>query len=150
MCRYSYVVVFQTSYAKIGIGICWDQWFPECARALVLQGAEILLYPTAIGSEPKDETKDSKSHWQLVMQGHSAANMVPIIAANRIGREVIEESDITFYGSSFITNGCGEVIASADRVSELILTADLNLDQFSKDRSTWYTTYLMSRVTYNS
>lgn len=90
--------VFQTSFGVIGVGICWDQWFPECARAMVLQGAEILLYPTAIGSEPTNPTYDSSGHWTRTMQGHAAANMVPVVASNRIGTETFAQSSITFYG----------------------------------------------------
>lgn len=90
--------VFNTRYAKIGIGICWDQWFPETARCLALQGAELLFFPTAIGSEPADPTYYSTAHWQTVMLGHAAANIVPVIASNRIGTEVFDQSQITFYG----------------------------------------------------
>ncbi|PIN00479.1 N-carbamoylputrescine amidase [Handroanthus impetiginosus] len=110
--------VFQTKFAKIGVGICWDQWFPEAARAMVLQGAEILLYPTAIGSEPQDEGLDSRDHWKRVMQGHAGANVVPLVASNRIGKEIIQtehgKSEITFYGNSFIAGPTGELIAAAD------------------------------------
>ncbi len=91
--------VFNTRYAKIGIGICWDQWFPETARCLALQGAELLFFPTAIGSEPADPTYNSAAHWQTVMLGHAAANIVPVIASNRIGTEVFDQSQITFYGN---------------------------------------------------
>jgi N-carbamoylputrescine amidase len=90
--------VFSTRYGKIGVAICWDQWFPEAARSMVLQGAEILLYPTAIGSEPEATGYSSCAHWQAAMIGHSAANMVPVVASNRIGKEVFEKSEITFYG----------------------------------------------------
>lgn len=92
--------VFSTRYAKIGIGICWDQWFPETARCLVLQGAELLFFPTAIGSEPTDPTYHSAAHWETTMLGHAAANMVPVIASNRIGTETFEHSEITFYGKA--------------------------------------------------
>ncbi|KAI4304752.1 hypothetical protein MLD38_040224 [Melastoma candidum] len=98
--------VFNTRYGKIGVAICWDQWFPEAARAMVLQGAEVLLYPTAIGSEPQDQGLDSREHWRRVMQGHAGATLVPLVASNRIGKETIEtehgNSDITFYDNSFI------------------------------------------------
>ena len=109
--------VFDTSVGKIGIAICWDQWFPEAARALALQGADVLLYPTAIGSEPQDPTLDSSDHWQRVMMGHAAANMVPVVASNRCGTEILlkdngtEQQRITFYGRSFITNATGAKIA---------------------------------------
>ncbi|CAM9721286.1 unnamed protein product [Discosporangium mesarthrocarpum] len=102
--------VWDTRFGRIGIAICWDQWFPEAARAMVLQGAEILLYPTAIGSEPQDESLDSRGHWQRVMQGHSAANLVPVVASNRMGVEVGRDSRITFYGSSFICDQTGAIV----------------------------------------
>ncbi|BCJ99361.1 N-carbamoylputrescine amidase [Anaerocolumna chitinilytica] len=129
--------VFQTKYGKVGAGICWDQWFPEAARCMVLKGAEILFYPTAIGSEPENEGIDSKDHWQRCMIGHSACNLVPVVASNRIGTEKSEDSEITFYGSSFITGGTGEVIAEADRRSEEILTAEFDLDELERARIEW-------------
>ncbi len=129
--------VFNTKYGKIGIGICWDQWFPETARALTLKGAEIILYPTAIGSEPKMPEYDSKDHWQRVMQGHSAANIVPVIASNRVGKEIIGNSEINFYGSSFITNEIGEKISEMDRESEGIITAEFDLDKIAEARTFW-------------
>ncbi|NLM12485.1 MAG: N-carbamoylputrescine amidase [Epulopiscium sp.] len=129
--------VWHTKFGTIGIGICWDQWFPEAARSMALMGAEILFYPTAIGSEPKNPGYDSKNHWQLTMQGHSAANMMPVVASNRIGTEIFEGSSITFYGSSFITNGFGEKIAEADRSTKTILTAEFDLDELSNQRITW-------------
>lgn len=129
--------VWNTHFGTIGIGICWDQWFPETARSMALMGAEILFYPTAIGSEPKNPQYDSKNHWQLTMQGHSAANLMPVIASNRIGRESFEDSNITFYGSSFITNGFGEKIAEADRSTETILTAEFDLDELKNQRIAW-------------
>lgn len=129
--------VFQTKYGKVGAGICWDQWFPEAARCMVLKGAEILFYPTAIGSEPENGGIDSKDHWQRCMIGHSACNLVPVVASNRIGTEKSEDSEITFYGSSFITGGTGEVIAEADRRSEEILTAEFDLDELERARIEW-------------
>ncbi len=129
--------VWNTRYAKIGIGICWDQWYPETARSLALQGAEILLFPTAIGSEPEEAEVDSKNHWQLCMQGHSAANIMPVVASNRIGVERIGDSEITFYGSSFITNQIGEKIAEADRSTETVLIAELDLDEIQNHRDSW-------------
>lgn len=117
----------------VGTAICWDQWFPECARILALKGAEIIMYPTAIGSEPQDPTLDSRSHWQRVMQGHSAANLVPVIASNRVGKEM----SITFYGSSFITNVSGEIVAEADRKSDTFITHELNLDENRFNRACW-------------
>ena len=129
--------VWKTKYGRIGVGICWDQWFPECARAMVLMGAEALLYPTAIGSEPSDSSIDSKAHWQTTMQGHAAANMVPLVASNRIGTEVLEGSSITFYGSSFIADNFGNKVAEADRVSEAVLTAEFDLDEMQRQRDYW-------------
>ncbi|ERK29461.1 N-carbamoylputrescine amidase [Clostridium intestinale] len=129
--------VFKTKYGTIGIGICWDQWFPETARSLALMGAELIFYPTAIGSEPSKPEYDSKDHWQRVMQGHSAANIVPVIASNRIGTENIQDSQITFYGSSFITNEFGEKVVEANREEETVLTATFDLDKIAEERSFW-------------
>lgn len=129
--------VWNTRYAKIGVGICWDQWFPESARCMALMGAELLMYPTAIGSEPKEPDIDSKNHWQICMQGHSAANVMPLIASNRVGAESDEDSEINFYGSSFITNQSGEKIAEADRTSEGVLTAEFDLDEIEAHRISW-------------
>jgi N-carbamoylputrescine amidase len=129
--------VWQTRYAKIGVGICWDQWFPETARCLALKGAEILFYPTAIGSEPPDPNYDSRDHWQTVMRGHSAANLVPVVAANRIGSEEIDNSTITFYGSSFITDNKGQMVAVADRENETVLVAEVDLDLYAAERAAW-------------
>jgi N-carbamoylputrescine amidase len=129
--------VFATRHAKLGIAICWDQWFPEAARAMALQGAELLLYPTAIGSEPQDATLDSSGHWQRVMQGHAAANVTPLIAANRIGLERGRSAEITFYGSSFIAGPTGEMLTVASRDREEILTADLDLAAIAAQRRAW-------------
>ena len=129
--------VWQTRYGVIGVGICWDQWFPEAARAMVLQGAELLCYPTAIGSEPQAPQIDSCGHWQRVMQGHAAANLVPIIASNRIGKETGESSELTFYGSSLIVGPTGEIIQVAQRDQETILIADFNLDEIRAMRAAW-------------
>ena len=107
--------VFDTRYAKLGVAICWDQWFPEAARAMALMGADMLLYPTAIGSEPQDPGIDSSGHWQRTMQGHAAANIMPLVASNRIGTEKGEKYTMTFYGSSFIASHTGEKVAEADR-----------------------------------
>jgi N-carbamoylputrescine amidase len=103
--------VWETRHGTIGVGICWDQWFPEAARAMALLGAEVLFYPTAIGSEPPDPTWDSSGHWQRVMQGHAGANLMPVVAANRIGREVGRTCEITFYGSSFVADNTGAKVA---------------------------------------
>ncbi|MEY8749489.1 N-carbamoylputrescine amidase [Alkalicoccobacillus gibsonii] len=129
--------VWNTRVGKVGVGICWDQWFPEAARAMALQGAEILLYPTAIGSEPEDSSVDSKQHWQTCMLGHAATNLVPVIASNRIGVETDEESSITFYGSSFIAGPTGAVIEEASRDQEEILYADFDLAQLEAQRVEW-------------
>lgn len=129
--------VWNTMYGKIGVGICWDQWFPETARCMTLMGAEMLFYPTAIGSEPQDASIDSKDHWQTCMLGHAAANLVPVIASNRIGVESDEDSIITFYGSSFIAGPQGNIIAEADRDHEIILLAEFDLDQLEQQRVEW-------------
>lgn len=131
--------VWKTSIATIGVGICWDQWFTEAARCMALMGAEILFYPTAIGSEPNRPEVDSKAHWQLCMQGHAAANIVPVVASNRIGTESIGASKISFYGSSFITNEIGAKIAEADRATETFIKADLDLERIAKYRDYWGT-----------
>lgn len=130
--------VWDTRYARIGVGICWDQWFPEAARAMVLKGAELLLYPTAIGSEPHDPSIDSAAHWRRTMQGHSAANMVPVIASNRIGEEAgRKDTTMTFYGTSFITDGFGDVVESAGRTSESVLVSSFDLDTLQQNRTAW-------------
>lgn len=129
--------VWKTQYGSIGVGICWDQWFPESARCMALMGAEMLFYPTAIGSEPDEPEVDSKDHWQRCMQGHAAANIMPVIAANRIGSETICSSTIDFYGSSFITDSVGKIIAEADRTSEMIITAEFDLEAIEEQRISW-------------
>ena len=129
--------VWQTRFARIGVGICWDQWFPEAARAMALMGAELLLYPTAIGSEPQDPGLDSRDHWQRVMQGHAAANMLPVVAANRIGTERGESCTLTFYGSSFITDGRGAILARAGREEEAVITARFDLEALARERAGW-------------
>ena len=127
----------KTRYATIGVAICWDQWFPEAARAMVLQGAELLLYPTAIGSELCNPALDSKDHWQTVMRGHAAANVIPVIASNRVGTEESRGQEITFYGSSFITDHLGAIIESADRESVGTIAAEIDLDQVREYRRSW-------------
>jgi N-carbamoylputrescine amidase len=129
--------VFDTAVGKVGTGICWDQWFPEAARAMVLQGAEILIYPTAIGSEPADPKWDSRDHWQRVMQGHAGANLTPVIAANRVGIEKGETGEIVFYGSSFIADHTGAKRAEADRQSECMITVTLDMDAIAEMRRKW-------------
>ncbi len=136
--------VFNTKYGVIGIGICWDQWFPETARCMAVQGAEILFYPTAIGSEPILEC-DSMPHWRRVMQGHAAANLMPVVAANRIGLEEVkpceannnQSSALNFYGSSFIADGTGAILASASRDQEEILLQEFDLTALAQDRLSW-------------
>ena len=136
--------VFDTAAGRIGIGICWDQWFPETARCLALAGADIILYPTAIGSEPILEV-DSSGHWMRTMQGHSAANIIPVAAANRIGKEDVEpceenggqKSSLCFYGSSFLTDETGEVIAKASRDKEEIIYAEYDFEENRKMRASW-------------
>jgi N-carbamoylputrescine amidase len=129
--------VWDTRCGKIGLGICWDQWFPETARCLVLQGAEVLLYPTAIGTEPQYPEWDSRDHWQRVMQGHAAANMVPLVASNRIGLERGRASDMTFFGSSFIADQTGLKVAEADRTEEAVLLHTFDLDAIRNLRAQW-------------
>jgi N-carbamoylputrescine amidase len=131
--------VWKTKHATVGVAICWDQWFPEGARAMALQGAELLLYPTAIGSEPPDPDWDSSGHWQRVMQGHAGANLTPLVAANRIGREVGRsgEREITFYGSSFIADATGAKVAEAGRDEEAVITATFDLDAVRDLRHSW-------------
>jgi N-carbamoylputrescine amidase len=129
--------VFNTKFAKLGVAICWDQWFPETARAMALMGAEILMYPTAIGSEPHDPSLDSSAHWQRTMQGHAAANVMPLVASNRIGVEKGAHYAMTFYGSSFIASHTGEKIAEADRTSETVLIAEFDLDAVRHYREAW-------------
>ena len=135
---------FKTRYGTIGVGICWDQWFPETARFMAVKGAELLFYPTAIGSEPILSV-DSMPHWRRCMQGHSASNLMPVIAANRVGLEEVtpceangnQKSALKFYGSSFITDGAGEVIQSMDRDSEGVITAEFDLDELERERFSW-------------
>jgi N-carbamoylputrescine amidase len=136
--------VFETRFGRVGVGICWDQWFPEAARAMALLGADLLLYPTAIGSEPILGV-DSMPHWRRVMQGHAAANILPVVAANRVGEERVlpcaengnQSSALVFYGSSFLTDETGNVLAQADREGETILTASYDFDRIRKDRLNW-------------
>lgn len=136
--------VFETRFGRVGVGICWDQWFPEAARAMALLGADVLLYPTAIGSEPILEC-DSMPHWRRAMQGHAAANILPVVAANRVGEERVspcaenggQSSVLGFYGSSFLTDETGEVLAQADRESEAVVLASYDFERIQKDRINW-------------
>jgi len=130
--------VWNTRFGRVGAGICWDQWFPECARAMALMGAEVICYPTAIGSEPPPAPAvDSSAHWRRVMQGHAGANYVPVIASNRIGREVGESCEITFYGTSFVAGPTGEILAEAGRDAEAVVLATVDLDQIGEARRSW-------------
>ncbi|WP_028238586.1 N-carbamoylputrescine amidase [Stutzerimonas azotifigens] len=129
--------VWNTRYAKIGVAICWDQWFPETARSMALMGAELLFYPTAIGSEPHDPSITSRDHWQRVQQGHAGANLMPLIASNRIGTEEQDGYDITFYGSSFIADQFGAKVEEMDETSEGVLVHSFDLDQLEHIRSAW-------------
>ncbi|QBF26257.1 N-carbamoylputrescine amidase [Pseudomonas tructae] len=132
--------VWDCAIGRIGVGICWDQWFPETARCLALQGAEILLFPTAIGSEPGAAALDSRDHWQLTQRGHAAANILPVITANRTGVEVAPsdaELSMRFYGSSFITDHKGQLLAEADRDTPCVLLAELDLAHMREERLTW-------------
>jgi len=136
--------VFETRFGRVGVGICWDQWFPEAARAMALLGADVLLYPTAIGSEPILGC-DSMPHWRRAMQGHAAANILPVVAANRVGEERVspcaenggQSSVLGFYGSSFLTDETGEVLAQADRESEAVVLASYDFERIQKDRINW-------------
>ena len=139
--------VWKTKYATIGCAICWDQWYPEAARAMALMGAELLFYPTAIGSEPDEDesTFDSMPHWRRCMQGHAAANIMPLIAANRIGTEPVkptedsqhQSSSLTFYGSSFIADETGALVEQADRENAGVLTHTFDLDEIREMRRSW-------------
>ena len=129
--------VWQTKYGKIGVAICWDQWFPESARAMALLGAEMLFYPTAIGSEPQDLGIDSRDHWRRTMQGHAAANVMPVIASNRIGTEVGKHWTVTYYGSSFIADHTGALVSELNRDGEDVVTAKLDLDAIRAYREAW-------------
>jgi N-carbamoylputrescine amidase len=135
--------VWDTRVGRIGVGICWDQWFPECARAMALAGAELLLYPTAIGSEPPPAPPvDSSRHWQRVQQGHAAANVMPVIASNRIGREAArhgpDELAIRFHGSSFIADETGALLAEAPPDAEAVLVQRFDLDALKQRRTGWF------------
>ena len=129
--------VWNTRYARMGVGICWDQWFPECARSMALMGADMLFYPTAIGSEPQDRSLDSAQHWQTVMQGHAAANLMPVIAANRTGTEQGRDFSQTYFGSSFIAGPTGALVQQAGRDDVRVLTATFDIDAIAQRRYFW-------------
>ncbi|MEE9231310.1 MAG: N-carbamoylputrescine amidase [Acidobacteriota bacterium] len=127
--------VWKTRYGNLGVAICWDQWFPECARVMALQDAEMIFYPTAIGDEPQDRTLDSKEHWQMTMRGHAAANMMPVVASNRIGSEKSDSTTLNFYGSSFIAGPSGKLLTEAPRDKQTVLTASFDLDKLRANRA---------------
>lgn len=129
--------VWPTRFGTIGVGICWDQWFPEAARAMALMGAEFLLYPTAIGSEPGRPDFDSMEHWRTTMRGHAGANLMPVAAANRIGTEHVGGYEQTYYGSSFIAGPTGALVAAAERTGEAVLTATFDRARMRADRAAW-------------
>jgi N-carbamoylputrescine amidase len=129
--------VFDTRYGRIGVGICWDQWFPEAARVMTLLGAELLLYPTAIGDELDKPEFDSKDHWQMTMRGHAAANILPVIASNRIGKESEGDLSLQFYGSSFISDHVGQKVQEADRSTQGILVHTFDLQEIATYRREW-------------
>ncbi|MBX2833841.1 MAG: N-carbamoylputrescine amidase [Micavibrio sp.] len=129
--------VWKTKFGTIGVGICWDQWFPECARAMALQGADLLMYPTAIGSEPYDEALDTSAAWQRAMQGHAVSNAMPVIAANRIGTEKGLGSPQSFYGHSFIADQTGAILQELGEVEEGVIMHDFDLKALQKNRSIW-------------
>ena len=129
--------VWKTRFGTLGVAVCWDQWFPEAARAMALMGAEVLFYPTAIGSEPQDPSLTTTAHWQRTMQGHAAANVMPVVASNRIGLERGERYEMTFYGHSFIAGHTGEIIQQADGKAEQALVASFDLDAIREYRRSW-------------
>jgi len=129
--------VWSTRFGRLGVGICWDQWFPETARAMALKGAEVLLFPTAIGEEPQDRSIDTRDHWQRTMQGHAAANVMPLVASNRIGTERGQQWTVTYYGSSFIADHTGCKVVEADRMTETVLTTTFDLDAVREYRRAW-------------
>jgi len=129
--------VFDTSQGRVGTAVCWDQWFPEAARILTLKGAECLVYPTAIGSEPAEPDVDSKDHWQRVMQGHAGANLIPVVACNRHGHEEGPGGGITFYGSSFITDSWGAIEEQLPRGEDGVIVADFDRKEMQRQRASW-------------
>jgi N-carbamoylputrescine amidase len=129
--------VWDTAFGRLGVAICWDQWFPEAARVMAMMGAEALIYPTAIGSEPPSPGYDSQPHWEMTMRGHSAANIMPVIASNRIGTERQKATEVTFYGTSFITSEVGGLLAQASRDAQEVVTATIDMEAAEKLRKSW-------------
>jgi N-carbamoylputrescine amidase len=129
--------VWPTRFGTVGVGICWDQWFPECARAMAVMGAEVLLYPTAIGTEPYDASVDSRDRWQRVMQGHAVANVIPVAAANRIGSENANDKPQSYYGSSFIADPTGALVARLDRQEAGVAVHRFDLSEIDRTRAIW-------------
>ena len=129
--------VWDTVFGCIGVGICWDQWFPECARTMALMGADLIFYPTAIGNEPEDPSLNSVRHWQRAMQGHAASNMIPVIASNRVGQEIADKTKMRFYGHSFISNETGDIQCECNDQDEDIICHSFNLDQIRLSRANW-------------
>lgn len=129
--------VWKTRFGRVGVGICWDQWYPETARAMMLQGAEVLMYPTAIGTEPHDDTLDTAEPWRRAMQGHAVSNVVPVVGANRIGHEQVTEAGQTFYGHSFIADHRGDLVESLSKDEEGVLVHEFDLDFLDRHRAAW-------------
>jgi N-carbamoylputrescine amidase len=129
--------VWKTRFGRVGVGICWDQWYPETARAMMLQGAEVLMYPTAIGTEPHDDTLDTAEPWRRAMQGHAVSNVVPVVGANRIGHEQVTEAGQTFYGHSFIADHRGDLVESLGKDEEGVLVHEFDLDFLDRHRAAW-------------
>jgi N-carbamoylputrescine amidase len=125
--------VWPTRFGRIGVGICWDQWFPEAARAMAMMGADVLMYPTAIGSEPHDDSLDTAARWRRAMQGHAVSNVIPVVAANRVG----DEDGQVFYGTSFIADHAGAIVAELDREETRFVTAEFDLDFLNRHRAAW-------------